>query len=641
GQRQAQDPSPQGSGQTGVPHAAGRGQPAVAGGEMGLEDRLPRDHRQFGRRVEQLLLERFVPCSILVDDRGTVVHVQGRSGLYLEPEQGPPRNNVIEMAREGLGPSLAAGMRQARLEQCEIARSDIRVRTNGGYTYVDLTILPLKEPELLRGMLLLTFRPSAPTSSETPKEESSVQSGADHLELELELQRVRESLQTTVEELETSNEELKSSNEELQSTNEEMQSTNEELETSKEEMQSLNEELNTVNSELVGKVDALARINDDMNNLLNSMQVATIFLDTRLRVKRYTEKARDVVRLISSDVGRPLSDLTSDLRYDTFIEDCEKVLATLIPMEKEVQNASGRWYLVRLMPYRTAENFIQGLVITTVDIDRTKKAELQIKAERDYAEAVVRTTRDPLIVLGADLRVQTTNDAFYKTFKATPDMTEGRLIYDLGNRQWNIPRLRQLLEEIIAHNSVFNDYEVTHEFQTIGKRTMLLNARRLDNPEGGPERILLGVEDVTGRTRAEEELRRSDEKYRSLIESIGDGFCVIEVIFGVRDNPIDYRFLEMNPSFERQTGLTNALGKTMRELALDHDKRLLEAYGRVARTGQPERFENHAEQMRRWYDVYAWRYGQPQDRQVAILFKDITARKEAELRAKPDPESQS
>src|SRR5262249_26012179 len=158
---------------------------------------------------------------------------------------------------------------------------------------------------------------------------------------------------------------------------------------------------------------------------------------------------------------------------------------------------------------------------------------------------VVRTTRDPLIVLSADLRVQMANESFYKTFEVTPDMTEGRLIYDLGNRQWDIPRLRQLLKEITPQNSFFNDYEVTHEFQTIGKRTMLLNARRLDNPEGGPERILLGVEDVTGRKRAEEELRRSEEQYRSLIESIGDGFCIIEVIFDERDKPVDYRFLEM------------------------------------------------------------------------------------------------
>lgn len=152
---------------------------------------------------------------------------------------------------------------------------------------------------------------------------------------------------------------------------------------------------------------------------------------------------------------------------------------------------------------------------------------------------------------------------------------------------------------------------------------------------------VMGWQDINEHRLGEKERRRSDEKYRSFIESIGSGICVIEVIFDERDDPVDYRFLEINPSFVRQTGLTNALGKTMRELALNHEEPSLETYGRVARTGKPERFESHVAQMHRWYDVYASRYGRPQDRQVAILFNDITASKEAELRAKPDPESQS
>jgi two-component system CheB/CheR fusion protein len=621
------------------------------------EDRTSRAQQQFSRRVEQLLLERFVPCSILVDDRGTVVHVQGRSGMYLEPEQGAPRNNVMEMAREGLGPSLAAGLRQARQEQREIVRSDIRVRTNGGYTYVDLTILPIKEPEPLRGLLLLTFRPSVPTPSEARKEEPSVQTGADHIELELELQRVRESLQTTVEELETSNEELKSSNEELQSTNEELQSTNEELETSKEEMQSLNEELNTVNSELTGKVDALARTNDDMNNLLNSMQVATIFLDTKLRVKRYTDKARDVVRLISSDIGRPLSDLTSSLSYDTLIEDCERVLATLIPVEKEVQDTSGRWHLIRLIPYRTAENVIEGVVMTTVDIDRTKQAEGSLRkslANTKERESVLSAMIEhiPMGIIITD----------------TPDVTI-RAVSRFGRELIGLSDSAIMGIPVDQHAQRFKMYREDGVTPAKSKELPLTRATQrgeiirnevwvLGRPDGeqipilcaaGPIRDadgritggVMGWQDITERRSAEEELRQSDEKYRALFESIGEGFCIIEVIFDERDNPVDYRFLEMNPSFERQTGLTNAHCKTMRELALDHEEHLLGTYGRVARTGQPERFESHAAQLHRWYDVYAWRYGRLQDRQVALLYNDITASKEAELQAKPETKSQS
>jgi two-component system, chemotaxis family, CheB/CheR fusion protein len=548
-------------------------------------------------------------------------------------------------------------MRQARQENREIVRPDIRVRTNGGYTYVDLTVVQVKEPEPLRGLLLLTLRPAAPARAEAGKEEPTALTGADHLELERELQRVRESLQTTVEELETSNEELKSSNEELQSTNEELQSTNEELETSKEEMQSLNEELNTVNAELVGKVDALARINDDMNNLLNSMQVATIFLDTRLRVKRYTDQARDVVRLIDSDIGRPLSDLTSSLRYDTLIEDCERVIATLIPVEKEVQNTSGRWYLVRLIPYRTAENVIEGVVMTTVDINRIKDAEESLRKSLGNTmerESVLSAMIEhiPMGIIIAD----------------APDVTV-RAISRFGMELIGLRDSEIMGIPVDKHAQRFKMYREDGVTPAKGEELPLTRATQLGEvireevwvlgrPDGSRVPILcaagpirdadgritggvMGWQDITERRRAEEELRQSDEKYRLLFESIGEGFCIVEVIFDERDKPVDYRFLEMSPSFERQTGLTNAKGKTMRALALDHEERLLEAYGRVARTGQPEHLESHAAQLNRWYDIYAWRYGRPQDRQVALLFNDITARKEAERRAKPEPGSEN
>ena len=179
------------------------------------------------------------------------------------------------------------------------------------------------------------------------------------------------------------------------------------------------------------------------------------------------------------------------------------MIDTVSVKEVETRDGAGRWHSLRVRPYKTLENKIDGAVVALVDIDALKKTEREIEAARDYAEAILRTTRDPLVVLRADLTVDSANDAFYKTFKLKPAETEGRLIYDLGKRQWDIPRLRQLLEEVIPRNNLFNDFEVTHEFPGIGQRTMLLNARRLDNPEGGPERILLGIEDVTERREAE------------------------------------------------------------------------------------------------------------------------------------------
>jgi two-component system CheB/CheR fusion protein len=317
-------------------------------------------------------------------------------------------------------------------------------------------------------------------------------------EVERELQHTRETLQTTIEELETSNEELKSSNEELQSINEELQSTNEELETSKEEMQSLNEELNTVNSELQSKVNALSRSNDDMNNLLNSMQVATIFLDSEMRVKRYTEQARDVVRLIGSDIGRPLSDLTSTLDYADLIEDCRHVLATLIPREKEVQDTTGRWYMVRLMPYRTAENVIDGVVMTMVDIDRTRRAERKAALGWEFFESIVQTAREPLLVLCSDLRVVSGNDAFYRTFATQPRKAEGLLVYDLCDRLWDIPDLRRLLGSLVRGESVMTNFRLAFDCPRTGRRTFLLNAHLIQRGDRESELILLAFEEIPG-----------------------------------------------------------------------------------------------------------------------------------------------
>lgn len=453
---------------------------------------------QVSRSIERLLLERFAPAAAVVDEQGTITYVHGRLGQYLEPEQGQPRNNILEMAREGLGPTLVTALRKAKREGREILHRSIRVRTNGDHVHVDLSVRPLTAPETVRGLLLVTFQPAGEPVPPSPQtEQEAAHEATAREQMERELQYTRENLQTTIEELQTANEELKSSNEELQSTNEELQSGNEELETSREEMQSLNEELNTVNAELQSKVSALARVNDDMTNLLNSMQVATIFLDRDLKVKRYTNKARDIIRLIESDIGRPLSDLTSSLRYGELVEDCGRVLASLVPQEKEVQDDTGQWYQVRLMPYRTSDNVIDGVVLSLVDISQTKQGELKARAGRAYFESIVQTVRQPLIVLDGNLRAVTANEAFYRTFDTQPRGTQGVLIYDLGNHQWDIPELRQLLEKILPERNVMTDFRVEHDFPGAGRRTFLLNARRLQQDEKEPALILLVFEDVT------------------------------------------------------------------------------------------------------------------------------------------------
>ncbi len=444
--------------------------------------------------IERLLLGRFAPASVVVNPRGDIVYIHGRTGAYLEPAAGQPRNNVLEMAREGLQFDLAAALRECVRIGAEVTREDVRVKANGEFVRVNLTVAPISEPESIRGLLLVTFRPAPPVSAELADSERSrkpVDEDEGRIgQLEKELRYLKESQQTTLEELETSNEELKSTNEELQSTNEELQSTNEELETSKEEMQSLNEELTTVNAELQSKLDDLSQANDDMQNLLNSTDIATVFLDADLNIKRFTDRAKRLVMLRPTDVGRPISELASKLKVDDLAANCAGVLKTLVSKEDEVETHDGGCYLMRIMPYRTAENVIDGVVLTFVDIGRLKASERAIA----YFQGIVDTVREPLLVLDGQLHVVSANRSFYRAFQTSAKQTEGELIYELGIGQWDVPRLRELLEEILPKNEEFENYEVEAEIPKLGRRVVLLNARRLQQTAGAPERILLALE---------------------------------------------------------------------------------------------------------------------------------------------------
>ncbi len=351
--------------------------------EGGPEVRKQRQ-ASVGEITQKLLLENFTPPCVIVNEKGDVLYVHGRTGRYLEPAPGHANLNVLEMAREGIAYELRSALHNAVAHQKEIVSRDLRVKTNGELHAINLMVRPIAEPEALKGLLMVIFEEIR------PKKEAQVMAQAKTVskrgrrvqELEQELRYSKESLQATIEELQASNEELKSTNEELQSTNEELQSTNEELTTSKEELQSLNEELMTVNAELQGKNDELALTNNDMRNLLNSTQIPTVFLDNSLRIKRYTNPATAIFTLIPGDIGRPVTDIKSHLRDGDLMEDIRGVLDTLIFKEKQVHADDGKWYIMRIMPYRTMENLIDGVVITFSDISDIKKL-AQVLKERE------------------------------------------------------------------------------------------------------------------------------------------------------------------------------------------------------------------------------------------------------------------
>ena len=334
--------------------------------------------------ADQLLLQHFSPPAVLVNNKGDILYISGRTGKYLEPASGKTNWNIFAMAREGLRLDLGSAFQKAVRQKEKIIAKGLMVGTNGGTQTVDITVQAIEEPEALRGMVMIVFTDVATTLLEkkAPRRSKIAQAGhARVIELEQDLQRLREELETTREEMQSSQEELKTTNEELQSTNEELQSTNEELTTSREEMQSMNEELQTVNAEQQSKMDELSWINNDMKNLLNSTEIITVFLDNELHVRRFTTGADKLFKLIPGDLGRPLSDIVSNLDYPTMAEDAQQVLRTLVFSEKQIAASDGRWFLVRIMPYRTMEDVIAGVVITFTNITAAKALEAELIEE--------------------------------------------------------------------------------------------------------------------------------------------------------------------------------------------------------------------------------------------------------------------
>ncbi len=324
--------------------------------------------------TDSLLLQRYSPAALLTTDKGDILYISGKTGKYLEPATGRANMNLYAMVREGLAGPLNTAFAKAVRHKTTVTLKNVEVEAGGTVTAVNVTIQPLSEPAALRSMVLIVFA-DVPVPSSVKAPSKSEQAGI-HAKR---LTTLAQELQTTREEMQTSQEELKSANEELQSTNEELQSTNEELTTSKEEMQSMNEEVQTVNHELQAKVDELSQTSDDMKNLFNSNDIATLFLDGNLKVRSFTTQTTKIIKLIAGDAGRPITDIANSLDYAAMAEDAHEVLHTLVFQEKQVSTRDGRWFTVRIMPYRTQSNHIDGVVITFLDISVAKALEATLR----------------------------------------------------------------------------------------------------------------------------------------------------------------------------------------------------------------------------------------------------------------------
>ncbi|HEY5583816.1 MAG TPA: chemotaxis protein CheB [Ruminiclostridium sp.] len=339
--------------------------------------------------TEQIILNNYSPSVVLVNDKGDILYINGKTGRYLEPATGKVDWNIFAMAREEFQSELTGAFSKAMREKSSVTIKNVNLNTNKEIQVIKLTVQYIKEPEMLQGMLMVIFLDQeknslVKTRSKSLKNENR---STNEILLEHELQQAHGELQLTQEEMQTSQEELKSANEELQSANEELQSTIEELTTSKEESQSINEELYTVNAELHSKLGNYSNINNDMKNMLNSTEIATMFLDGDLNILRFTDKVTKIIKLIPRDVGRSITDITSYLIYDNMEADFREVIKTNGFIEKQLTTYGGCWFLVRIMPYKTIDSIVDGIVITFLDISVSKSLEMELreKGER-YAD---------------------------------------------------------------------------------------------------------------------------------------------------------------------------------------------------------------------------------------------------------------
>jgi two-component system CheB/CheR fusion protein len=449
------------------------------------------------KAAERVLLQHYMPSGVVIDGKMQVLQFRGYTAPYLEHAPGAASLNLLKMVRDELEIPLRAAIARALKQRGPVRQEIAWTKTKDHKRQLKLDVVPFKVPPAKESFLLVLFeegRPLTPLDVKAATPGRGAKAGRPVAKTEVfrlreEIEAARESYQAAIEEQEATNEELKSANEEVQSSNEELQSTNEELETAKEELQSANEELATINDELRQTNLDASRLNNDLINLLASVQIPVVMVDNDLAIRRFTPSAQKFFNLIPTDVGRSLNDIKVNFDVADLDPMILEVIETLHLKECQVRDRAGHWYSLRIRPYRTKENKIDGAVLALLDIDETKRS----------LEYVSEIMWEPFLALDGELRVAKANEAFYEKFQATREQTEGRFIYDLGNRQWNIPRLRALLEEVLPEKKQIKDFAVEHDFPQLGPRRMLLNARRLDPEDGAKEMILLAIRDVTDR----------------------------------------------------------------------------------------------------------------------------------------------
>ena len=468
--------------------------------------------------AESVLLAKHGPAAVLVNSDLEILQFSGRTSAFLDPAAGPASLSLAKMARESLVWEIRTAIHKARKTGGAVRRERIPVATNGKTRDAAIEVIPLPARSGDNRNYWVVFEDSAEkqtqvVGSASAEKEAKTGSLAAQRQANARTQRELEQTRARMDEIvrgqETTNEELQSANEEILSRNEELQSINEEMETAKEELQSSNEELTTLNDELEHRHSELSQLNTDLTNLFISLEIPVLILGKDLRIRRFSPAAESLFSLMPSDIGRPVSDMRLSATIPELRNASAKAMESGKTSEHQIHDLNGKSYSLRIHPYRVVEGRIDGAVVALVDITALQRASDAIEDARQYAEAVIETVQESLVVLDSGLHVVSANRSFYKTFHATPKSTLGNLIYDLGNGQWNIPRLHSMLDKVLTLDAPLSNFEVEHDFPAIGRKTMLLQAHQFRSPKGGPPLILLSIQDETERREAELAASRS------------------------------------------------------------------------------------------------------------------------------------
>lgn len=462
------------------------------------------------REIDHMLLTRYAPASVLVNDDLDILQFRGRTGTYLEPPTGQASMNLMKMAREGLLPDLSKAVDKAKRGGRRVRKEGVRMRTDGHARAVNLEVIPVHASTAGDRHLLVLFEDEAHRgvgggTRPVTKPKRGTRRGSAIEQLRDELSSTKEYLQSVVEQQAAMNDELTSTNEELLASNEELQSTNEELETAKEELQSSNEELNTVNDELQTRNQELTHLNDDLLNLFASVEIPIVMLDREQKIRRFTPKANEVMRVIPADLGRAFADIKLRIDLPELESWIAEVMARIEPKEMDIRDGQGKWFRLRIRPYLRSAGVFDGVVISLVDIDNFKRAINEASRARDYVTTILQTVPVPLVIVDHELRVRSANRRFYETFRLEAQKTEGAKLPELGGGEWAEQDLLRSLSDVVQRGSTLDGFEIDRTFPGMGQRSLLIGARPLPASDAGTPLAVLTIQDITDRKLLEAE----------------------------------------------------------------------------------------------------------------------------------------